>query len=184
MIWDHISQMLVTVDAHATVELSPGNSEAFLMRFITVLGDNATSDGVRKIVADAITFQLGNQIVTLLKSDDKDMLERVVRVCCEILHKMGQTLLAIAEDEAPRIGLNRTAFVVITQAVISKMVKNLFDREFLLQVVPTCISALARLPYRMFIYSRIKDLLFKYGAEPAFSCRILEELSSYECSVS
>ncbi|RCN24311.1 hypothetical protein ANCCAN_29995, partial [Ancylostoma caninum] len=74
MIWDHISQMLVTVDAHATVELSPGNSEAFLMRFITVLGDNATSDGVRKIVADAITFQLGNQIVTLLKSDDKDML--------------------------------------------------------------------------------------------------------------
>ncbi|KIH67928.1 hypothetical protein ANCDUO_01740 [Ancylostoma duodenale] len=119
MIWDHISRMLVTVDAQATVELSPGNSEAFLMRFITVLGDNATSDCVRKIVADAITFQLGNQIVTLLKSDDKDMQERVVRVCCEILHKIGPTLLAIAEDEAPRIGLNRTAFVVITQAVVS-----------------------------------------------------------------
>ncbi|EYB87779.1 hypothetical protein Y032_0257g396 [Ancylostoma ceylanicum] len=182
MIWDHISRMLVTVDAQATVELSPGNSEAFLMRFITVLGDSATSDVVRKIVADAVTFQLGNQIVTLLKSDNEDMQERVVRICCEILHKVGPTLLAVAEEEAPRIGLNRTAFVVITQAVVSKMVKNSFNHDFLLQVVPTCISALARLPYRMFIYSRIKDLLFKFGTESAFSCRILEELSSSECS--
>lgn len=36
MIWDHISRILGTVNAHATVELSPGNSEAFLTRFITV----------------------------------------------------------------------------------------------------------------------------------------------------
>lgn len=72
---------------------------------------------------------------------------------------------------------------ISVQDICFQMVKNSFSREFLLQVVPTCLSALARLPYRMFIYSRLKDLLFKFGTEPALSCRILEELSSPECSV-
>ncbi|KAK6730022.1 hypothetical protein RB195_006838 [Necator americanus] len=183
MIWDHISWLLRKLDTDTSLELSPGNSEAFLIRFFTILGNNLSSDCVRKIIADAVPFQLASQMATLLKKEERDMQERVIRVCCEILHQIGPTLLAIAEEEAPRTGLNRTAFVVLTQALVSTMVRSTVSNDFLLQFVPVCVSALARLPYRMFINSRIKDLLLKFGNDSAFLHRIVQELSCPECSV-
>ncbi|VDM65098.1 unnamed protein product [Strongylus vulgaris] len=182
MIWDHIMKILGKIDQHAALELSPGNSEVFVNRFFEVLGTNTISSGVRTLVEDTIPPSLAYQVAALLKSQDEEVQERVIRVCCEVLHQIGSILLKIAEEEAPRTGLNRTSFVIITQAIVSGMVKGSFNRDFLLQVVPACMSAIAKLPYRMFIYSRIKDLFFKFGTEQTFSRRILDELTSAECS--
>lgn len=178
LIWDHISQLLICVAPSFCMELSPGNLELFVVRFFTVLGSTTSSaDAVRKIVADSVPLFLATQIATLLKSDDKELEERILRVCAEMFTHVGSVLLAIAETEAQRIGLNRTSFVVLVQALVTKLVKSSVEPVFLLQVVPVYIAALLKLPYRMFIYSRIKDLLLKFADESAIALRISDELT-------
>ncbi|VDL65688.1 unnamed protein product [Nippostrongylus brasiliensis] len=135
---------------------------------------------VNKIVAESIPFAMANNITNLLKSDDNDVLERVIRVCNVMLANIGLTLLTIAEAEAQRTGLNRTAFVVISQALVTKMVKGSMSVEFLQQSVPVYISALAKLPYRIFIYSRIKDLLVKFQQEAAIASSISGVLDQFK----
>ncbi|KHJ97306.1 hypothetical protein OESDEN_02715 [Oesophagostomum dentatum] len=73
MMWDHVIRILGSIDEHASLELSPGDSGAYLLRFLTVLGNNAVSAGVREIVAEAVPFCLANQIALLLRSDDRDL---------------------------------------------------------------------------------------------------------------
>ncbi|VDO48090.1 unnamed protein product [Haemonchus placei] len=177
LIWDHIVPMLSSIVPCAAMELSPGNSEIFVTKFFTALGNStASGDTIRKIVADSVPFHLANQIATLLKNDDKELQERIVRVCGEIICNVGSNLLSIAEADARRTGLNRTAFVVLTQALVSKMIKGAMDPDFLLQTVPLYVAALAKLPYRIFVYSRIKDLLLKFGDDSAIASRIAVEL--------
>ncbi|KAK6018159.1 hypothetical protein OSTOST_16268 [Ostertagia ostertagi] len=177
LIWDHIMRILNNIVPCATMELSLGNPEAFITTFFTALGSStASGDVIRKIVADSVTIHLANQIAALLKNDDKELQERVIRVCGEMFCNVGSILLSIAEADAQRTGLNRTAFVVLTQALVSKMVKSSMDPDFLLQIVPSYVAALVRLPYRIFIYSRIKDLLFKFGDDSTIASRITVEL--------
>ncbi|VDM56238.1 unnamed protein product [Angiostrongylus costaricensis] len=178
LIWDHISQLLISLAPNFCMELSPGNLELFVVRFFTVLGGTTSSaDVVRKIVADSVPLFLATQIATLLKSDDKELEERILRLCAEMFTHVGSVLLAIAETEAQRIGLNRTSFVVLVQALVTKLVKSSMDPVFLLQVAPVYIAALLKLPYRMFIYSRVKDLLLKFADESAIALRISDELT-------
>ncbi|KAK6040754.1 hypothetical protein COOONC_21738 [Cooperia oncophora] len=74
LIWDHIMRMLNNVVPSATMELSPGNSEAFVTKFFTALGSSTVSgDLIRKIIADSVPIHLANQIVVLLKNDDREM---------------------------------------------------------------------------------------------------------------
>ncbi|VDK70534.1 unnamed protein product, partial [Cylicostephanus goldi] len=120
MIWDHIVRMLDKVNQPITTELSPGNCEAFVSRFFEVLGTITSFTAVRPLIEDAVPSKLAYQIVALLKSEDEEVQERVIRICCEMLRQIGSMMLKIAEEEAPRTGLNRTAFIVITQAVVSK----------------------------------------------------------------
>uniref|UniRef100_A0A7I4XWH2 Protein RST1 n=1 Tax=Haemonchus contortus TaxID=6289 RepID=A0A7I4XWH2_HAECO len=177
LIWDHIMHMLSSIVPCEAMELSPGNSEVFVTKFFMALGNStASGDTIRKIVADSVPFHLANQIATLLKNDDKELQERIVRICGEIICYVGSNLLSIAEADARRTGLNRTAFVVLTQALVSKMVKSSMDPDFLLQTVPLYVVALAKLPYRIFVYSRIKDLLSKFGDDSAIASRIKVEL--------
>ncbi|KAJ1363290.1 hypothetical protein KIN20_023126 [Parelaphostrongylus tenuis] len=179
LIWDDISQSLNSVEPNVCLELSPGNSELFVVKYFTVLGSSPSStDVIRRTVAESVPISLATQVATLLKNDDKEMEERIVRVCAEMFTHVGSMLLAIAETEAQRIGLNRTSFVVLLQALVTKMVKSPMEPVFLLQVVPMYISALVKLPYRLFIYSRIKDLLFKFVDEPSIALRISGELTN------
>lgn len=179
LIWDDMSQLLGGILPNVSMELSPGNLELFVVRFFTVLGSTASSsDIIRKTVADSVPLYLANQIATLLKSDDKELEERVIRVCGEMFVHVGSTLLAIAETEAQRIGLNQTSFVVLIQALVTKLVKSSMEPIFLLHIVPVYTSALVKLPYRMFIYSRIKDLLFKFADDDAIALRISNELTN------
>ncbi|VDL66079.1 unnamed protein product [Nippostrongylus brasiliensis] len=182
LIWDHILRQLSNIASSCpTIELSPGNSEAFVIRFFEILGAGVLPSGsVNKIVAESIPFAMANNITNLLKSDDNDILERVIRVCNMMLANLGLTLLTIAESEAQRTGLNRTAFVVISQALVTKMVKGSMSVEFLQQSVPVYISALAKLPYRIFIYSRIKDLLVKFQHEVAIASSISGILDQFK----
>ncbi|CAJ0592838.1 unnamed protein product [Cylicocyclus nassatus] len=182
MIWDHIVRMLDKINQPITTDLSPGNSEAFVSRLFEVLGTTTSFAVVRPLIEDAVPSKLAYQVVALLKSEDEEVQERVIRICCEMLRQIGPMLLKIAEEEAPRTGLNRTAFIVITQAVVSKIVKGSLNHDFLIQVIPTCMAAIARLPYRMFIYSRIKDFLLKFASEETLLRRMLDELASPECS--
>ncbi|VDO61545.1 unnamed protein product [Heligmosomoides polygyrus] len=180
LIWDHAVRILNRVAPNTAMELSPGDSEAFVVRFFEALGScTAPADVVRRVVTEAVPFHLANQLATFVKSDQiKEVEERIVRVCGVILKNVGQTLLVIAEADAHRGGLNRTAFVIMTQTTVTKMVKGSMDAEFLLQQVPSYVAMLASLPYRIFVYSRMKDLIFKFGEDPVIGQRIYAELTS------
>ncbi|KJH46606.1 hypothetical protein DICVIV_07309 [Dictyocaulus viviparus] len=178
LIWNHISQMLGSIASTISMELSLGNLEFNVVKFFMVLGSSKSSaDIIRKIVADSVPLYMVNQIVILLKNDDDDLQERILRVCGEILTHVGHTLLAIAETEAHRIGLNRTSFVVLIQALVAKLLRSSMDLRFYAHVVPIYVSALIKLPYRMFIYSRIKDILIKFVEEPTIMSRISDNLA-------
>uniref|UniRef100_A0A1I7XQM8 Glutaredoxin-1 n=1 Tax=Heterorhabditis bacteriophora TaxID=37862 RepID=A0A1I7XQM8_HETBA len=65
----------------------------------------------------------------------------------------------------------------------TKLLKHPFSSDFLHNVVPLYAVSLARLPYILFVYARLKSILIGFSQDKLLVDRILKELKNNDCEM-